>query len=616
MYVIGTAGHIDHGKSVLVRALTGIDPDRLPEEKARGMTIDLGFAWLILPSGREVSIVDVPGHERFVKNMLAGGGGIDMALLVIAADEGVMPQTREHLAILDLLQVRQGIVVITKKDLVDEELLELVTMEVKETVTGTTLSNAPVHAVSGITGEGLAELLTAIDRILDGTPPKKDIGRPRLPIDRVFTMAGFGTVVTGTLIDGTLSVGQELEILPAKLKTRIRGLQTHKRKTDTVSPGNRVAVNLAGMTTQEMKRGYVATTPGWLKPTRAVDVSVNLLASVPHPLRHNATVTLHTGSSEVISKIRLLDREILEPGQKGWAQLVLSEPIAAVKGDLFIIRSSQETLGGGEIVALHAKRHRRFQSNLLESLSLMEKGGAQDIILSTLEQKQPIELGDLSTRCNLTPAEVQAAIQILTSEKQVVVLGGAGSHALLMSTQGWERLVKQNLQNYHRRFPLRQGMPKDELRSRLKIPPEPFLSAMEQLVQQNALINEGTAVRLPSHRVQITKEQQATIDAFLKALSNNPYSPPSDMLPEPQLLDMLIERRQVVKVSDKVVFAITTYNEMVNRIVDHIKAKGKINVGEVKEVFGTSRMYAIALLEHLDAQKITKRTGDERVLYS
>jgi selenocysteine-specific elongation factor len=411
-------------------------------------------------------------------------------------------------------------------------------------------------------------------------------------------------------------VGQELEILPAKLKTRIRGLQTHKRKTDTVSPGNRVAVNLAGMPAQEMKRGYVATTPGWLKPTRAVDVSVNLLASVHHPLRHNATVTLHTGSSEVISKIRLLDKEMLEPGQKGWAQLVLSEPIAVVKGDLFIIRSSQETLGGGEIVVLHAKRHRRFQSNLLESLSLMEKGGAQDIILSTLEQKQPIELGELSTRCNLTTAEVQAAIQVLTSEKQVVVLGGAGSHALLMSTQGWERLVKQNLQNYHRRFPLRQGMPKEELRSRLKISPEPFLSAIEQLVQQNALINEGTAVRLPSHRVQITKEQQAAIDAFLKALSNNPYSPPSDMLPEPQLLDVLIERRQVVKVSDNVVFAITSYNEIVDRIVGHIKSKGKINVGEVKDMFSTSRKYAIALLEHLDAQKVTRRTGDERVLYS
>ena len=498
----------------------------------------------------------------------------------------------------------------------DEEWLELVTLDVKEVVNGTTLADAPIHAVSGVTGDGLPDLVASIDHVLDNTLPKKDLGRPRLSIDRVFTVAGFGTVVTGTLIDGQLSMGQELEILPPKLRTRIRGLQTHKRKTDAVLPGSRVAVNLASLTVEEMRRGHVATTPGWLKPTKAVDVRVRLLSSVPRALKHNSTITFHTGSSEVIGKVRLLDKEALEPGETGWAQVVLTDPVAAAKGDLFIIRSSQDTLGGGEIIALHAKRHRRFHLSTLQSLSLMEKGGAQDIILSTLEQKQPIELGDISTRCNLTIKETEAALQTLTSDNQVVTLGGTASHVLLMSAQGWEQLVKQTVQHYHSRFPLRQGMPKEELRSRLKIPPQPFLFALDQLVQKGALADERISVRIPSHKVQLTKEQQATIDTFMRSVAQNPYSPPSEFLPEAPLLDVLIERNEVVKVSDNVVFAAPTYNEIVERIVSHIKAHGKINVGELKDLFNMSRKYAIALLEHMDAQKITRRTGDERVLHS
>ncbi|MDO8670689.1 MAG: selenocysteine-specific translation elongation factor, partial [Dehalococcoidia bacterium] len=283
MHVIGTAGHVDHGKSTLVRAMTGIDPDRLQEEKDRGMTIDLGFAWLRLPSGREVSIVDVPGHERFIKNMLAGVGGIDLALLVIAADEGVMPQTREHLAILDLLRVKSGICVITKKDLVDEEWLELVMSDVQDTLKETHLRDSPIVPVSSTTGDGLAELIATIDRLLESTPPKKDIGRPRLPVDRVFTIAGFGTVVTGTLIDGSLSVGQEVEVLPGHLKSRIRGLQTHKHKVEAATPGNRVALNIANLSTTELNRGDVITTAGWLNPTAAVDVELRVVPDLKHP---------------------------------------------------------------------------------------------------------------------------------------------------------------------------------------------------------------------------------------------------------------------------------------------------------------------------------------------
>jgi len=309
MFVLGTAGHIDHGKSVLVQALTGIDPDRLREEKERGMTIDLGFAWLKLPSGREVGIVDVPGHERFIKNMLAGVGGIDLALLIVAANEGVMPQTKEHLAILDLLGVKRGTVVITKKDLVDEEWLSLVTMEVEELIKPTTLSEAPIVTISALTGEGLPSLISAIDELLSSTEPRRDIGRPRLSIDRVFTISGSGTVVTGTLIDGSLSRGQEVEILPPSLKTRLRGLQTHKARIDTASPGSRVATNLTGVATLQLKRGDVLTNPGWLVPTTMLDAKLRLLPYLRRPLRHNATVSFHTGTAEAMAKVRMLDKE-------------------------------------------------------------------------------------------------------------------------------------------------------------------------------------------------------------------------------------------------------------------------------------------------------------------
>ncbi|HZU78032.1 MAG TPA: selenocysteine-specific translation elongation factor, partial [Dehalococcoidia bacterium] len=293
MYVLGTAGHVDHGKSTLVEALTGIDPDRLREEKERGMTIDLGFAWLTLPNGGEVSIVDVPGHERFIKNMLAGVGGIDLALLVVAADEGVMPQTREHLAILDLLGIHSGVVALTKADLVEQDWLELVQADVEETLAGTTLQGAPIVPCSAMTGQGLPELLAAIEAALAGTPAKRDIGRPRLPIDRAFTIAGFGTVVTGTLIDGSLRVGQELVVEPGRLRTRARGLQSHRQKVESLPPGTRAAVNVAGLATEELRRGMVLTTPGWLEPTIAVDVRLQAVRDLARPVRHNAQVTFH-----------------------------------------------------------------------------------------------------------------------------------------------------------------------------------------------------------------------------------------------------------------------------------------------------------------------------------
>ena len=349
MHVIGTAGHVDHGKSMLVKALTGIDPDRLKEEKERQMTIDLGFAWLTLPSGEQVGIVDVPGHKDFIENMLAGVGGIDAALLVVAADEGVMPQTREHLAILDLLGVKSGLVALTKVDLVDDpEWLELVEAEVEELLEGTTLAGAPIVPVSAKTGQGLPELVAELDALLQRTPPRRDLGRPRLAIDRVFSITGFGTVVTGTLVDGAFELGQEVEILPQGIKARIRGLQTHKRRIERAMPGSRVAINLAGVSKNELRRGDVVTTPGWLKPTQLVDVRLRYLADAPRPLRHNATLKFFSGSAEVVARARLLDSEAIPPGEEGWVQLRLAKPVALIKGDRFIVRqpSPPLTIGG------------------------------------------------------------------------------------------------------------------------------------------------------------------------------------------------------------------------------------------------------------------------------
>ncbi len=615
MFVLGTAGHIDHGKSVLVQALTGIDPDRLREEKERGMTIDLGFAWLKLPSGQEVGIVDVPGHERFIKNMLAGVGGIDFALLVVAANEGVMPQTREHLAILDLLRVQRGIVVITKKDLVDDEWLSLVKTEVEELIAPTALSQALVIAVSAVTREGLSDLVSAIDELLSSAEPKKDMGRPRLPIDRVFTITGAGTVITGTLIDGSLTVGQEVEIVPAGLKSRLRGLQTHKTSVSTAAPGSRVAANLVGVTTSQLQRGDVLTKPGWLIPITTLSVQLRLLPYLRRPLRHNATVSFHTGSAEIMAKVRLLEKEKLEPGETTWAQLVLSKPMALVKGDRFIIRSSMETLGGGDIVDARAKRLRRFRPAIIQSLRVKGEGTAEEIIMVLLETKQPLELPALLVQCDLPASEAQPAVESLIQQSRVIGVG-QGEHLLLFTAFGWERLIEQAtavLQDYHQRFPTRLGMPKVELGSRLKLGKH-SPAILQRLLDEGVLSEEGLAVRLSSYQVQLTQAQQAKVDAFLQSLVKNPYAPPSDLIPELDLLNLLVEQHRVVKVGD-VVFSASAYNEMVEKVTSHIKSNGKVTLAEVRDLFITSRKYAQALMEHLDEKKITRRVGDERVLY-
>ena len=619
MFVVGTAGHVDHGKSTLVQALTGIDPDRLAEEKARGLTIDLGFAWLRLPSGNEVSIVDVPGHERFVNNMLAGVGGIDLALLVVAADEAVMPQTREHLAILDLLQIPRGLVALTKKDLVDDEWLELVTADVEDTLDGTVLEGAPILPVSAHTGDGLEDLIAAIDSMLRAIPAKRDLARPRLPIDRSFTMTGFGTIVTGTLIDGHLGTGQEVELTVAGHRTRVRGLQTHQSRVDRAEPGTRVAANLIGISQEDVSRGEVLTVPGWLRPTTAFDVHLRILSDAPNPLRHNMYVTVHTGSNESVARLRLLEEDTAQPGDTTWAQLKLDAPIAVAKGDYFVIRSNMTTLGGGNVVDTHAPRPRRRHAPTIERLEIMERGSDREVLLKTIEGLEPAEFRAVVNRANLSEEAARAVLEAMVEDSQVVVLGGG---AITRSTRfytvgGWRALedrTRSALGDYHRQFPLRPAAPKEELRSRLNLVPQVFNDVLRLLNGADVTVERGSTVRLPDHSPSLGDAQQETAEEYLRQLESNPFSPPTDISIDPEVVNLLDVEGRVVKVSESVVFSTGAYSEMVDMISEHLKENGEIAVGDVRDLLGTSRKYALALMDHLDHVRVTRRVGDVRVL--
>ena len=618
MYVIGTAGHVDHGKSTLIQALTGIDPDRLREEKERGMTIDLGFAWITLPSGREVSIVDVPGHERFIKNMLAGVGGVDLAMLVVAADESVMPQTREHLAILDLLQVKRGLAVVTKSDLVDSEMLELVQLEVEEVLAGTSMKGSPVLSVSATTGQGLGELLAAVDAALDATEERRDVGRPRLAVDRVFTISGFGTVVTGTLIDGTLRLGQEVELLPSGVRGRIRGLQSHRTKLEEAQPGSRVAVNLSGVPPDEIARGEVLTVPGWLRSTTAIDVRLHLLADAAKPIPHNHPVTFFAHTTDTPAKVRLLEQNSLEPDHEAWAQVVLDEPVPLVRGDHFVIRSADATLGGGIVVDLHARRHRRRYAPTIQRLEVLAQGSPAAQLIQALETQEPADIATLSRKANIAEAEGIRLAKEAIAEASVIALGDSPltPSTVLYTMAGWSQLSGKALQAltaFHEQYPLRSGMAREELRTRLGLSAQNFAPALQQLVGSGVMVESNAAVRLPDHAVAVSDAQRKQMDAFVAALEAQPYAPSPPEL-DAQLVNLLVDEGRVAKATDGVVFAAAAYNEMLSKVKSHLEATGKITVAEVRDMFGTSRKYALSLLEHLDELKVTRRTGDERVL--
>ncbi len=618
MRVIGTAGHVDHGKSTLVRRLTGIDPDRLIEEKAREMTIDLGFAWLELPHSGTIGIVDVPGHRDFIENMLAGVGGIDAVLLVIAADEGVMPQTREHLAILDLLGVENGLVVITKTDMAsDSDWLELVETDVLGVLEGTALEHAEVLRVSAHTGDGIPELAEHLDTLLTGLPQRPDYDQPRLPIDRVFSMSGFGTVVTGTLLGGALRVGDEIEIQPTGLRGRVRGLQSYKQTVPVSYPGSRTAVNISGVEKRAIERGHVLTHPGLIHPTRLVDVQFRHLPDAERPLHHNTEVKVYCGAAETLARARLLDQQTLAPGESGWLQLRLQDALPLARGDRYIMRipSPAQTIGGGVVVEPHPRRRwRRFQPTVINTLETLIQGTPAQRLAQHAESPEPIRTAELQKLTGLAAVEFDEAVRQALAEGLLTAL----TDDSLMATSSYragQRQILTLLEQFHQDTPLRAGMPREELRSRLEIKSATLALLLESLKDQ--VVVENNNIRLPDHSVRFSEQQQAAVNRLRQQMATQPYAPPSyteavDITGE-RVLRALIDMGEIVQIQRDIILSSSAYDEMVNATLTIIDRDGSIDAKGLRDRFNTSRKYAIGLLEHLDSLGITRRIGDDRV---
>ncbi len=612
MYVIGTAGHVDHGKSLLVEALTGIDPDRLREEKVRGMTIDLGFAWLTLPSGRIVSIIDVPGHERFIKNMLAGAGGVDLALLVVAADDGVMPQTREHLAILDLLGVSRGVVALTKRDLVDDEWLALVEADIAKTLRATTREGSPIIACSARSGGGLDTLRHAIDDAVGVLPPKRDIRRPRLPIDRVFTIEGFGTVVTGTLIDGGFALGDEVEAVPGGIAGRVRGLQTHRYKVEHALPGTRTAVNVGGIDRDQLRRGMVLTLPGLLRATDVIDARIRAVRALAHPLRHGMRLTFHCGSDEANAQLRLLDTDELRSGNEAWTQIKLDTAVGVVAGDRFVLRTANDTVGGGIIADVAPKRHRRRHPPTIEALDAMLDSDLEHTLLAAIARTPLIDASALSSAAMATEAEAVIILERLVIAGEIRNVGDAAAarYATPSFVADVTRRIDETLSAYHREHPLRAGIPTEDLRALLSLDARALGLILREVPGIRA---SGPVVAATSFKASPSAAQQAEIARFLEALRLSPFRAPTPSV-DRELLAYLVEHGSVVDLGDGILLDPDTFASMLASVRARLDREGAITLAQARDLVRSSRRHAQAFLEHLDRLRITRRVGEERVL--
>lgn len=622
--VVGTAGHVDHGKSTLVKALTGTDPDRLAEEKARGMTIDLGFAHCALPGGATASFVDVPGHEDFIKNALAGAGGVDMALLVIAADEGPMPQTREHLAILDLLHLAHGVVAVTKADLVDADWLALVTDEIAALIAPTSLAGAPIVAVSAVSGRGIDDLRIAIEAQLDAVPPSLDRGRARLSVDRVFTMAGFGTVVTGTLRDGALATGDTVDIQPRGLTARIRGLQSHGKSVATAQPGTRTAVNLVGIEVTDIARGDDVTASGAYEPTQLIDAEVTILPDAAAPLRHDRVLHLFHGAAEVPAHARLIGGDEIAPGGRGHVQFWLTRPMVLAAGDRIVLRlaSPSRTVGGGEVLDPHpSRRWRRFRETALARFDALTSGDPHAVVLQALAEREPCRADALAPAdIGLSADERDAALAALAADGRAVRLGG-GAPDIWMTADGWETLGERAqavLAAHHAQQPLKRGLPPEELRMRLRLTSEAFTAVVDAAAADGRLARDGGVIRLSAHSVAFAPRDQAAVDALLGRFDDAPFAPPSyrdaiEAVGE-RVLEALIAQGRLVNVGADVLFSAAAFDALTAFVHAHLAEQPTLSVADLRDRFATSRKYALAFLEHLDRIRVTRRVGDARVL--
>jgi len=626
--ILGTAGHIDHGKTSLVKALTDIDTDRLKEEKERGITIELGFAHLQLPGGRNLGIVDVPGHEKFVKNMVAGATGIDIVALVVAADEGIMPQTREHLEICELLEVRQGIVVLTKIDMVDDEWLELVKEDVAGYLSGTFLADVPMVEVSSVTGEGLNDLIKILDELVNEIPARDSGHFFRLPVDRVFTMKGFGTVITGTTVSGKIRVGDETTIYPQCINAKIRGIQVHNNDVDEVQAGLRTAINLQGLEKAMIQRGNVVADKDSLRSTYMIDVYFKLLSSAARKLKNRAKVRFHSGTTEIISTVVLLDRDELQKGDACFAQLRLDEPTALLRGDRYVLRSYSpvRTIGGGSVLNALPTKKKRFSQAVLSSMKSLHEGNLDEIIelFISLGRFQGVEQKELQFLVNLSEKKLDAALQVLKAQNRVIQYDKEGRviiHADFLKKA--EDEIVEIITKYHKDNPLKAGFLKEELRSRIKGARNPklFNYIINRLVKGGIIVLEKELVRLKGHQVILAQDQKKVRQTLENIYGNAGLKPPyfkelkADFSGNvEEVLEVMVKEGVLLKIKEDLYFHRKAVEDLKGRLVDFLKKNGEITTPNLKEITGVSRKYTIPLIEYFDQTHLTVRVGDSRIL--
>ena len=627
--IVGTAGHIDHGKSALIRALTGTDPDRLKEEQARGITIDLGFAHLDM-NDVQIGFVDVPGHEKFVKNMLAGVGGIDFVLLVVAADESLMPQTREHFDICRLLGVTSGIVVITKTDMVDEEMIELVTEEVRDAVKGSFLENADIIPVSSKTGAGIDRLKTAIHDLGLNIRQRPANRLLRLPIDRAFSIRGFGTVLTGTLTSGEIQKDQEIELVPGGLTAKVRGVQVHGEMTGRAISGQRTAVNLQGVDLAAVERGMVVTVSRTFRATQILDVRLSMLADAK-PLKHLVKVRFHQGTKETLARVALIGQDIIAPGETSYAQLRLDEPVFCLHGDAFIIRrfSPTITIGGGLILHPNPSKHKSTDHNAVEALRKLDGNNIKEKIpvLLSVDAKRAIDLKALNSLLGLPVDELTRICKELSEAKKLVMLPASSPVLILPSVV--ESLKKSTLAliaAFHNENPLQKGLSKEELRKRFydDLPLEVFRHCLDELAEKHRIMFLDEAVSLYGREMRLSAESENTRKMIEDALTKAGVQPPTltelqdelDADPEEikRIFFWMIKEKQLVKIAEDLVYLRVTLDEIKRKIKEKFASGAKLGVPDFKDIFGVTRKHAIPLLEFLDREKFTRRLGADRVI--
>ena len=629
--ILGTAGHIDHGKTSLIKAVTGTNTDRLKEEQARGITIELGFASMDLPGGWHLGIVDVPGHEKFVKNMVAGATGIDMVAMVIAADEGVMPQTREHMEICTLLGIQHGLIALTKTDLVDEEWMELVIEDIRDFARGSFLEDCPIIPVSSATGEGIQAFIETLDELSGAVPERPVTNLFRLPVDRVFTMKGFGTVITGSLISGEVKVGDTIAIYPSMVTSKVRGIQVHNESVEAAGPGMRTAINFQGLEKTSVNRGEVLSTPRSLKPSYMVDVSLHFLKSNQKPAKNRTKVRFHTGTSEVFGYLVLLDREELQPGEDIVAQLRLDTPVSLVRDDRFVIRSYSpvRTIGGGKVLNPVPQKHKLFQQDVTNGLKGLIDSPPEEVVSFHVQDAgvTGVTFSNLIIMTNLPEKKLASITQGLSSTRDVIQIDK--DSRLFVHKNVFESLQEKtasSLEAYHKNNPLKAGMSKEELKSKFPVQAAEklFSSVMNQMLKTDTIVQEGEIVKLAGHKVSLGFDQESVKKKVLDIYQNSGLTPPYfkevtktldvDPAVAKDVLMLLVNEGTMIKAKEELFFHVEPYEDLKQRLVDFLMANEEITTPQFKEMTGASRKYIIPLLEYFDARNVTIRVGDSRKL--